>query len=222
MQLNIQKTEKQSKDRSYFKKIQCELTQLSEKVDNNPTEQDLNKLEQIKNEVDKLYTYKCKGAYVRAREKWMEFGEKSTKYFLKRETINGVKKEIDCIEQNGKTFTRKDDILKTITNYFGRLYSRSNGVININNVLYLQNSNLPMLNENDALSCEGLLTEDECHKAVLSMSNNKAPGGDGLSPEFYKCFWPDLKNVLIDSLNEGYYKGELSQSQRQGILTLLF
>ena len=152
----------------------------------------------------------------------MEFGEKSTKYFLKRETINGVKKEIDCIEQNGKTFTRKDDILKTITKYFGRLYSRSNGVININNVLILQNSNLRMLNENYALSCEGLLTEDECHKAVLSMSNNKAPGGDGLSPEFYKCFWPDLKNLLIDSLNEGYYKGELSQSQRQGILTLLF
>ena len=54
------------------------------------------------------------------------------------------------------------------------------------------------------------------------MANNKAPGCDGLSPEFYKYFWPDIKTLLIDSLNEGYYRGELSESQKQSILTLIF
>ena len=214
--------EKQKKSRSYFDRLQNELAKQSEKVDNNPSESEFKKLEKIREEVDKLYTYKCKGAYVRSREKWMEFGEKSTKYFLKRETSNGKKKEIDCIQQNGKTITGKDEILKTITNYFSRLYSCNDIVTNANMVFYLQNSDLPMLSETDAFSCEGLLTENECFRAVHSMPNNKAPGCDGLSPEFYKCFWPDLKNVLIDSLNDGYYKGELSQSQRQGILTLLF
>ena len=79
-----------------------------------------------------------------------------------------------------------------------------------------------MLNKKDYLCCEGPLSENECYKAILSMPNNKAPGCDGLSPEFYKCFWPDIKTLLIDSLNEGYYRGELSESQKQSILTLIF
>ena len=130
--------EKQKKSRSYFDRLQNELAKQSEKVDNNPSESEFKKLEKIREEVDKLYTYKCKGAYVRSREKWMEFGEKSTKYFLKRETSNGKKKEIDCIQQNGKTITGKDEILKTITNYFSRLYSCNDIVTNANMVFYLQ------------------------------------------------------------------------------------
>ena len=55
------------------------------------------------------------------------------------------------------------------------------------------------------------------------MPNNKAPGCDGLSPEFYKCFWSDIKTLLIDSfINEGYYRGELSENQKLSILTLIF
>ena len=44
---------------------------------------------------------KCKGAFVRSRERWMEDGEKSTKYFLGLEKRNGERKEIDCIEIKG-------------------------------------------------------------------------------------------------------------------------
>ena len=191
-------------------------------MDENPTDNEINKLEEIRNELDKLYTYKCKGAYIRAREKWMEFGEKSTKYFLKRETMNGIKKEIDCIVQNGKTFTKKNEVLKVRKNYFRKLYSGGEHDSDTNIKSYLNDTELHVLDENDAISCEGLLTEDDCYKAVLSMQNNKAPGCDGLSSEFYKCFWPDIKDMLIESLNEGYTQGGLSESQRQGILTLLF
>ena len=87
---------------------------------------------------------------------------------------------------------------------------------------YLKTTKLNVLNEKDSLCCEGPLSENECYKAILSMANNKTPGCDGLSPEFYKYFWPDIKTLLIDSLNEGYYRGELSESQKQSILTLIF
>ena len=37
-----------------------------------------------------------------------------------------------------------------------------------------------VLNEKDSFCCEGPLSENECYKAILSLSNNKAPGCDGL------------------------------------------
>ena len=73
--------QKQNLQNQRIKQLEKELSALSEMVDRNPTSEDIHKMENAKKELDKIYTYKCKGAYVRAREKWMEYGEKSTKYF---------------------------------------------------------------------------------------------------------------------------------------------
>ena len=52
------------------------------------------------------------------------------------------------------------------------------------------------------------------------MTNNKTPGSDGITVEFYKFFWNDICNTLIDSFNFAFIKGELSIDQKRGILTL--
>ena len=54
------------------------------------------------------------------------------------------------------------------------------------------------------------------------MKTNTTPGSDGLPTEFYKQFWVHIKDVLLNSLNEAYEKGELSYSQRRGIIKLLY
>ena len=33
--------------------------------------------------------------------------------------------------------------------------------------------------------CEGELTEKEIYESLISMENNKSPGNDGLTKEFY-------------------------------------
>ena len=43
---------------------------------------------------------------------------------------------------------------------------------------------------------EGLITEEELLKAVRSMENNKSPGIDGLTTNFFKHFWPILCEKL--------------------------
>ena len=47
------------------------------------------------------------------------------------------------------------------------------------------------------------------------MSNGKIPRNDGLTKEFYVCFWEDLGSLLVDTLNYAFQYGELSTSQRQ-------
>ena len=52
-------------------------------------------------------------------------------------------------------------------------------------------------------------------------TNNKSPGSDGLTTEFYKIFWNDVKKFLIDSLNSSYNEESLSEIQSQSLITLL-
>ena len=38
-------------------------------------------------------------------------------------------------------------------------------------------------------ACDGKITVEECAAAISSMGNNKTPGSDGLSKEFYSNFF---------------------------------
>ena len=52
------------------------------------------------------------------------------------------------------------------------------------------------------------------------MSKNKSPGNDGLTKEFYKTFWEDLKKPLCASITKAFHRGELSHSQKQAVIKL--
>ena len=53
------------------------------------------------------------------------------------------------------------------------------------------------------------------------MSADKTTGTDGLPCEFYKVFWDDLADILINALNHTHKTGTLSVSQRRGIIKLI-
>ena len=53
-----------------------------------------------------------------------------------------------------------------------------------------------------------------------TFQNNKAPGNDGISAEFYKFVWPEIGNLLVESLNNSYIHGELSTSQKEALINL--
>ena len=63
------------------------------------------------------------------------------------------------------------------------------------------------LTEEDSNKCEGCLSENECLVALKDMKNNKSPGSDGISTEFYKIFWNDVKLYFTNSLNYSFEHG---------------
>ena len=54
------------------------------------------------------------------------------------------------------------------------------------------------------------------------MRTNKSPGADGFPVEFYRRFWSSLGPDLVEVLNYCYEHGQLSDSQKQGIIRLLY
>ena len=53
------------------------------------------------------------------------------------------------------------------------------------------------------------------------MENNKSPGNDGLSKEFYECFWNEIKNPFLASIHRAFLNQELSSSQKQAVIKML-
>ena len=49
----------------------------------------------------------------------------------------------------------------------------------------------------------------------------KTPGTDGLTTEFLKNFWPELKALIVRGFNYAFASGSLSISQRRGIISLI-
>ena len=56
---------------------------------------------------------------------------------------------------------------------------------------------------------------------MKSFSNNKSPGNDDLTKEFYETFWEELKQTFMKSLNQAKVTKKLVTSQRQAVIKLL-
>ena len=58
-------------------------------------------------------------------------------------------------------------------------------------------------------------------KSLKSTENNYSPGNDGLSKEFYKCFWDEIKKPFLHSVHKAFLYQELSSSQEQAMIKML-
>ena len=73
----------------------------------------------------------------------------------------------------------------------------------------------------DQSKLEGALTLQEASTAVSKLHNDKSPGPDGFTSNFFKAFWIDLGVFLVRSLNYGFANGQLSVTQKQGVISLI-
>ena len=66
--------------------------------------------------------------------------------------------------------------------------------------------------------CDAPLSMEDILKAVISIKNNKSPGSDGFTVEFYKRFRDDIKEILLHQYKYALNFGKLSIDQRRGVL----
>ena len=67
-----------------------------------------------------------------------------------------------------------------------------------------------------------MLTCAKCWEVVKSLKHNKSPGIDGLPGQFYKVFFPLFSEFLVDVYNESISEGELCESQKRSVLSMIF
>ena len=86
---------------------------------------------------------------------------------------------------------------------------------------YIEHLKISHLSHEVSEKADGLLTFEECKKSLDTFSPGKSPGEDGFTVEFYSAFFDPIGNDLVQSLNAAYEYGQLSISQRRGVITLI-
>ena len=103
-----------------------------------------------------------------------------------REKRNHTRKHIRKWSLCGLITTDHKLILNSASDYYRKLYSSRRNLSQQDSFdSFLKKLNVPKLNEEQRTSCEGLLSKEECKKAIEVFENGKTPGKDGIPIEFY-------------------------------------
>lgn len=159
---------------------------------------------------------------IRAKARFTEEGEKSTRYFYsleKRQQANHTIKTLT--KDNMDTISDTSDIISETYHFYKSLYTAEATDVQAQREFF-GTYPLPTLPEENRDYCDAPLSEHELHQALLSMENNKSPGIDGLSTNFYKFFWTLFGSELTAVYNYAFLQGTLSVTQCRGIITLVF
>ena len=207
--------------KAQVEKLEKEIKDLEHQLITNVHNKIQDEIDSKKNELEQLFDYSRQGLKVRSRVEWSEEGERNSAFFeqlLKSNKRKSVIKEI--YNENGEILCDNKDILKTIREFYENLYECKNSDIaeDIDNMFF---NKLPKLSEENKDFCEGPISFEECYQAVKEMKWNKSPGNDGFTAEFYFTFWPILGKFIVEAFNESFDTEMLSNSQRQGVITLI-
>ena len=176
--------------------------------------------DKIKRELESLIEIKANGAFIRSRAKYIEQGEKCTKFFLQQEKSRAKTKCITTLVTNNGVIEDPVNILAEQKNFYKKLYTQ-NEFIQCDNDCTLFNHDFPSLNQEEQNECDLPLSLEEIGKSLMELPNNKSPGTDGFTSDFYKFFWRDIKHMVFKSFTYAFETRSLSVEQRRALLTLL-
>jgi len=87
---------------------------------------------------------------------------------------------------------------------------------------YLDKCKINTLTEEEKAVCDQAISLEEIGKAIDNLKINKSPGLDGLTPEFYMYFKDVIAEPLHEMLIETYQEGELPDTLKKAVVTLIF
>ncbi len=206
--------------RDYSKEIQLQLNKIEIQMSESPSLELTTKYEELQSDLNNIELEKTNGAILRSKANWFEYGERNSKYFHNLEKRNHNVKNITKLIKDNEEITNEKDILQYEKKFYEQLYSSSQTEIDDDNIFF-NSQNIPNLKESEVEFCDMEITVEQCAKALKDLPNDKSPGSDGFNANFYKFFWSDIKELVIDSFKHAFHCGNLSIEQRRGILTLI-
>ena len=201
-----------------------ELAKIIRLLETKPllSEEELQRKAEAEEELKQINEKAARGIAIRAHAAWCEEGEHSTQYFLNLEKRNYKRKCITKLKRGDISVTEPEEILREQYNFYNTLYKKDPmvDVFSENcNDFFERSQEVNIISDHQNIISDAPITMEELTEAVKSIKNNKSPGSDGFTGEFYKRFWEDIKWLLLDQFKYAIKHGKLSIDQRRGVIT---
>ena len=154
--------------------IKEQLDELDKKICNSQNLDNIDPIlkqyDELKKELQQQYNNKGKAAIFRSKCRWLEEGEKATKYFFNLEKRNYNRKTINEIKlENEETTTDEKQILSMIKEYYNDLYYSKTTETQDNFETFTENLKVPKLEDEERDELDGPLRYEECKKLFGSV-----------------------------------------------------
>ena len=113
------------------------------------------------------------------------------------------------------------EISKNIKAFYKTLFKRNFSKNNFEKQQFLTSLSTKTLTNEQYDLCENKISETDLFDFMKSMKNNKTPGNDGLTKEFYETFWDELKTTVMKSVHQAFLTKILIISQRQAVIKFI-
>lgn len=163
---------------------------------------------------------KCQGALIRARVQQFLPDTKPNKSYHQKERKRAARNTIKELTTGNKKVTSQEEIEDCFLCYYRTLLGSSTATceeLDSDEIRKL----MPQLSDDDKAALEQPISMAEIRNAIDTLQNNRSPGPDGLSPEFYKTHAEALTMVLTNVFNEAEIRGFLPYSMTRSRTVLI-
>ena len=152
---------------------------------------------------------------IMAGVKWIEEGERSTKFFLNSINSTRAASTLDYLNTDNGPVHHIKDILQHAKDFYNNLYTNQTPT-NVDGFY----DNCPLLSVNAQNDLDKPLTMSDLRTALKSCTDS-TPGLDGIPYSYYKIFSNQLLPLIMDSWNYSLSTKTLPQSQSTSVISLI-
>ena len=201
--------------------IKCDLESLETISPDNMTPGIRSTIDNLKKEERNIAIKKIRGSILRARIPHMEENEISISEISRLEKKNGESNQIYSLEdEQGNLQEGTENVKKVAFNFYSNLYHAEPVDLQSQNLLFSKVGKKLTIDQKHNL--DRPITKDEILESLIDLKNNKSPGEDGLTKEFYLFFWPELSDFYYKCIEDISISKELSSMQKRGLIRIIY
>lgn len=205
------------------RKLELVLHDLRIRYNASPSEQLGNEIQVVKTSLEGLLTKRAEKSMFFMRQRLHEFANKPNRYLANLLRNKTSSRNIPCVKDSSG-FLKYDitEINNMFKSFYKQLYASQFKSLHIQDMQnFFSRLNLPKITETQRDDLCRPITQSEILKIIQLLPNNKAPGPDGFSGEFYKKFSKILISPLSEMFQSSYVVGALPPSLMEANISLV-
>jgi len=177
---------------------------------------------QLQTEFNLLSTSKAEHLLQRTRATYYEHGDRASRLLASQLRHQHASHFISQIYDSSQKLTADPaNINLEFSLFYSNLYKSEPPPDTLVMESFFNNLEIPTVSRESAENLDRPLSVQEITLCISLMQNNKSPGPDGFSAEFFKKFAVQLAPLLLDVFNDSLERGVLPPTLNEALISLI-